>query len=54
MPRRFRPANWLSEKTNMLNNHKQIIKGRDVVDDDWSVLRLDEGQTAEAVEVPAG
>jgi len=38
----------------MLNNHKQIIKGRDVVDDDWSVLRLDEGQTAEAVEVPAG
>lgn len=38
----------------MLNNHKQIIKGRDIVDDDWSVLKLDEGQTPEAVEVPAG
>jgi uncharacterized protein (DUF934 family) len=38
----------------MLNAHKQIIKHREVVDDDWSVLRLDEGQTAETVEVPAG
>jgi len=38
----------------MLNNHKQIIKGREVVDDDWSVLKLDEGQTPEAVEIPAG
>ena len=38
----------------MLNNHKQIIKGRDIVDDDWSVLKLDEGQTPETVEVPAG
>ena len=38
----------------MLNRHPQIIKGREVVDDDWSVLTLDEGQTAEAVEVPAG
>jgi len=38
----------------MLNHHPQIIKGRAVVDDDWSVLRLDEGQTAEAVEVPQG
>ncbi len=38
----------------MLNNHQQIIKGRDIVDDDWSVLKLDEGQTPEAVDVPAG
>jgi len=38
----------------MLNQHPQIIKGRAVVDDDWSVLRLDEGQAAESVEVPAG
>lgn len=38
----------------MLNNHKQIIKGREVVDDDWGVLRLDEDQTAETVDVPAG
>ena len=35
--------------------HKNlIIKGREVVEDDWSVLRLEEGQSAEAVEVPAG
>jgi len=38
----------------MLESHPQIIKGRDVINDDWSVLRLDEGQSAEAVEVPAG
>ena len=38
----------------MLDSHPQIIKGREVVSDDWSVLRLDEGQTPEAVEVPAG
>ncbi|MDN4052379.1 DUF934 domain-containing protein [Massilia sp. YIM B02763] len=38
----------------MLNQHPHIIKGRDVVADDWSVLTLDEGQTAESVEVPAG
>ena len=38
----------------MLNLHPQIIKGREVVADDWGVLRLDEGQTAETVEVPAG
>ena len=34
--------------------HKQIIKHREVVDDDWSVLRLVEGETPEAVEVPEG
>jgi len=38
----------------MLNAHPQIIRGREVVDDDWSVLRLDEGQSAETVEIPAG
>jgi uncharacterized protein (DUF934 family) len=34
--------------------HKQIIKHREVVEDDWSVLRLVEGETPEAVEVPEG
>ncbi len=38
----------------MLNTHKQIIKGREVVDDDWSVLKLDEGDTADTVAVPEG
>jgi uncharacterized protein (DUF934 family) len=38
----------------MLNSHKQIIKHRAVVDDDWGVLRLDEGQAADTVEVPDG
>jgi uncharacterized protein (DUF934 family) len=38
----------------MLETHKQIIKDRAVVDDDWSVLRLEEGQEAGNVEVPAG
>jgi uncharacterized protein (DUF934 family) len=38
----------------MLDSHKEIIKGREVVADDWSVLSVDEGQTAETVEVPAG
>jgi uncharacterized protein (DUF934 family) len=38
----------------MLNSHEHIIKGRDVVADDWQVLRLDEGQAPETVEVPQG
>jgi uncharacterized protein (DUF934 family) len=38
----------------MLEAHKQIIKNRAVVDDDWSVLRLDEGEAAETVVVPEG
>ena len=38
----------------MLENHPQIIKDRAVVADDWSVLRLDEGQTAADVVVPEG
>ena len=55
MPRRLRRANWLG-KTTMPNLvlHKQIIKHREVVEDDWAVLRLDEGQRAETVEVPEG
>lgn len=38
----------------MLDQHPQIIKGREVVADDWSVFKLDEGQTADTVEVPSG
>ncbi|WP_426193572.1 DUF934 domain-containing protein [Massilia sp. DWR3-1-1] len=38
----------------MLEHHERIIKGRSVVADDWQVLRLDEGQTAESVPVPEG
>ncbi|MES2901649.1 MAG: DUF934 domain-containing protein [Pseudomonadota bacterium] len=38
----------------MLEAHKDIIKGRAVVADDWSVLRLEEGQTADHVDVPTG
>jgi uncharacterized protein (DUF934 family) len=34
--------------------HAQIIKGREVVADDWTVLRLDEGDAPEAVAVPEG
>jgi uncharacterized protein (DUF934 family) len=49
-------VNWLSEKTNMPNiqQHAQIIKGREVVADDWRVLRLDEGDAPDTVEIPAG
>jgi uncharacterized protein (DUF934 family) len=49
-------VNWLSEKINMPNiqHHAQIIKGRAVVADDWRVLRLEESDTPESVEVPAG
>ena len=38
----------------MLEHHPQIIKGREVVADDWTVLRLEEGQTADAVALPEG
>jgi len=34
--------------------HKQIIKHRAVAEDDWSVLRLVEGETPDTVEVPEG
>jgi uncharacterized protein (DUF934 family) len=37
-----------------IQQHAQIIKGRAVVADDWSVLRLDEGDAPETVEIPAG
>jgi uncharacterized protein (DUF934 family) len=38
----------------MLEAHKDIIKNREVVSDNWSVLRLEEGQTADHVVVPEG
>jgi uncharacterized protein (DUF934 family) len=38
----------------MLENHAEIIKGRAVVADDWTVLRLDEGQAAADAVVPEG
>jgi uncharacterized protein (DUF934 family) len=38
----------------MLESHSQIIKGREVVADDWSVLRLDETEAPESTDVPAG
>jgi uncharacterized protein (DUF934 family) len=37
-----------------IQQHAQIIKGREVVADDWTVLRLEEGDAADAVAVPAG
>jgi uncharacterized protein (DUF934 family) len=37
-----------------LQQHPQIIKGREVVADDWSVLRLNADTAPEAVDVPAG
>lgn len=38
----------------MLETNKQIIKNRAVVDDDWSVLRLAEGESLDAAVVPDG
>ena len=38
----------------MLEHHAQIIKGRGVVADDWTVLRLDEGHALDSVVVPDG
>jgi uncharacterized protein (DUF934 family) len=37
-----------------IQQHAQIIKGREVVADDWSVLRLEDGEAADSVAVPAG
>jgi uncharacterized protein (DUF934 family) len=37
-----------------LHKHEQIIKGREVVADDWSVLRLEGEATPETIDVPAG
>ena len=38
----------------MLETHNQIIKGREVVADDWSVLRLEEDEAPEGAVVPEG
>ena len=38
----------------MLEHHPQIIKGREVVADDWSVLRLEEVEAADSVVVVEG
>lgn len=38
----------------MLDRHEFVIKGREVVADDWAVLRLDEGEEAATVAVPDG
>ncbi len=38
----------------MLETHNQIIKGREVVADDWSVLRVEEGDAADSAVVPEG
>ena len=38
----------------MLENNHQIILGRAVVADDWSVLRLDDGDAADGTIVPDG
>lgn len=38
----------------MLESHNEIIKGREVVADDWSVLRLEEDEAAESAVVPEG
>jgi uncharacterized protein (DUF934 family) len=37
-----------------MSDKKLIIKGREVVEDDWSVLRAAEGEDAAALAVPAG
>ena len=41
-------------ETTMLQNHPQIILNREIVADDWSVLRLGEGQSVADVVVPEG
>jgi uncharacterized protein (DUF934 family) len=38
----------------VLNKHEQIIKQREVVADDWAVLKLEDGAAPESVEVPEG
>ena len=38
----------------MLENHTQIIKNREIIADDWTVLRLVEGQTAADAVIPEG
>ena len=53
MPRRLRAENWL-EKIRMPEPTNLIIKDRAVVADDWTVLRLQDGDVPEAAAVPAG
>lgn len=38
----------------MLELHPQIIKNKEIIADDWSVLRLDETENPETVVVPEG
>ncbi|HEV7814935.1 MAG TPA: DUF934 domain-containing protein [Janthinobacterium sp.] len=38
----------------MLESRDEIIKNQAVVADDWALLRLDEGESADSVAVPAG
>lgn len=38
----------------MLEHNSRIIKGREVIADDWSVLRLEETDNPESVAVPEG
>ena len=38
----------------MLETYNQVIKGREVVADDWSVLKLEEDEAADSVVVPEG
>ena len=33
---------------------REIIKDKAIIQDDWTVLRLAEGETPDAIEVPAG
>ena len=38
----------------MVNSKSQMIKNKAVVDDDWTVLRLQDGETADNVKIDAG
>ena len=38
----------------MVNLKSQMIKNKTVVDDDWTVLRLKDGETADNIKVDAG
>lgn len=49
MLRRSRAANWWGKM-----NMREIIKDKAVVNDDWTILKLVEGETPETVVVPAG
>ena len=38
----------------MFESRDEIIKNRAIVKDDWALLRLDDGEAADTVEIPAG